>query len=108
MKLFVIAVYDRAADAYMQPGFAQAIGQAVREFSDMVNTPGHALNKHPEDYTLHAIGIWDDNNGTITCEEKPRQLAIAKDLIRSGHTHQSEDSPRTRHEISQRLNSSTS
>ena len=65
MKLQIFTVYDSAAQAYLQPFFLKARGQAVREFSDMVNKDGHQFWKHPQDYTLFYLGEYDEESGTF-------------------------------------------
>ena len=37
MKLEMLALYDAKVEAFMSPFFAQSVGAAVRELSDMVN-----------------------------------------------------------------------
>lgn len=87
MKLQVLAVRDRAADAFNIPAFVPAIGQAVRSFSDQINQapqPGNPnpLSEHPEDFDLYLLGTYDDSNGHFEAIP-PRQVAVGKDLKRS-------------------------
>lgn len=80
--LEILAVHDRQLDAYMRPFCAQSIGQAVRSFRDEVNNPQSDLNKHPEDYTLHKLGTFEESTGIIyMLKEGPEQVAIASNLI---------------------------
>lgn len=65
MKLKVFAVFDSAAEAYLQPFFVQTVGQALRSFSDAVQSEGHAFNKHAADYTLFQIGEYDESVGRL-------------------------------------------
>lgn len=85
MKLVILAVHDRAVDAFMTPMFMQSIGQAVRSFTDEVNRPAedNILYKHPEDYDLFELGTFDSNTGKFDMREDPRQVAIGKDLQRT-------------------------
>lgn len=78
----ILAVRDRAVDSFGTPIFVPAVGVAVRSFSDEVNRPESAMSAHPEDYDLFHLGTYDDALGSIACFEKPRQVAIGKDLKR--------------------------
>ncbi|AXH75097.1 MAG: nonstructural protein [Microviridae sp.] len=67
MKYLMLAVFDSAIQAYGRPIFAQTNGQAARSFTDEVNRPGedNQYYKHPEDYELHYIGVFDDATGAV-------------------------------------------
>ena len=66
MKQCVCAVMDRAVLAYQQPFFAPTTGAAVRAFRDEVLRDGSELGKHPEDYELHQVAVWDQESGEFT------------------------------------------
>lgn len=85
MILIVMSVRDRAADVFGQPMFVASRGGAIRSFGDEVNRAdaNNALHKHPEDFDLYELGIYDDSTASFTLEDKPRQLAIGKDLVRA-------------------------
>lgn len=70
MKLNVYAIYDIAVGAYMRPMFMQSDGQAKRLFIDLCSAADSEIAKHPEDYSLVRIGIWDDNTARWTEEDK--------------------------------------
>lgn len=80
MKLVILAVRDRAADAFANPFYAPTIGAAVRGFSDEMNKSDSRLRLHPEDYDLFELGTFDDNSGVFNCHA-PRQVAVGKDLV---------------------------
>ncbi len=69
MKLNVYSIYDQASGLYSRPFFTQSDAQAVREFTDIALDAEHAIGKHPADYTLFRLGIYDDNNGKLTNED---------------------------------------
>ncbi len=68
MKLNIYTIYDIASAAYMRPFFLQSDGQAKRMFSDISNDAEHDVGQHPEDYTLHRIGVYNDQNAKINPE----------------------------------------
>lgn len=84
MKLFIIAVRDRAAGAYLVPQFVTSIGAAIRSFSDEVNRadPGNSFYNHASDFDLFELGHFDDDGAVFTLLERPRQVAIGKDLVK--------------------------
>lgn len=84
MKMCVCAVRDRATDCFARPMFVQALGQAVRSFSDEINRveQDNMLHKHPEDFDLFELGTFDDSDASFELLEKPRQVAIGKDVVR--------------------------
>lgn len=88
MRRYVCAVFDSAALAYGQPFFVPAIGSALRSFTDEVNRKAqdNALAMHPEDYTLHMLGTFDDERGVFdqTGDAEPRVLARGKDVVNGG------------------------
>ena len=83
MKLHVVSVRDRAADAFGRPIFVAAIGQAIRSFQDEINRSGenNEMNKHPDDYDLYHLGTWDDESGKFEMLAEPKQLAIGKQVV---------------------------
>lgn len=73
-------VFDTKAEIYLPPIYYKATGEALRAFSDTVNSSDHAFHKHPEDYCLFEIGTYDDQNAgieTIT----PKSLGLAIEYI---------------------------
>lgn len=76
----IVAVRDRAAEAYMRPFFVGTANMAIRSFMDEVNRE-HAENQlfaHPDDFDLYELGVFDDNSGSITCHETPKLLMLGK------------------------------
>lgn len=70
MRLNVYTIFDVASGMYMRPFFMQSDGQATRAFKDIATDADHEIGKHPEDYSLFRIGIFDDNKGTLSPEDK--------------------------------------
>lgn len=79
MILNVMAVKDRAADAYMQPFFSPTEAMAVRSFREECGKAESPFFKNPEDFDLYWLGSFDDNKGVIQ-SESPRLVARAQDL----------------------------
>lgn len=66
MKHIIFSVYDNVAKAFIPPFFLPNEDMAKRAFSDAVNDEKHQFSQHPEDYSLYAVGSFDDTNGMIT------------------------------------------
>lgn len=80
MKLEIFTVYDSKAKAYLPPFFLPMVGQATRVFQNAANDPTHSFGANPGDYTLFHIGVFDDDNGTITNMKAAQNLGIAQEF----------------------------
>lgn len=81
--LTIVAVKDRAVDAYNRPFYVPTIGAAIRSFTDEVNRTDSEMNAHPEDYDLYDMGTFCDQTGTFLPADGgvPRVISRAQDLI---------------------------
>ena len=70
MKLNIYTIFDTASGLYMRPFYQQSDGAAMRSFKDIATDPEHEVGRHPEDYSLFRIGVYDDNNAEITVEDR--------------------------------------
>lgn len=74
------AIYDSKAEAWMNPLWFQATGQAIRSFGDAVNKVDSEFGMHPEDYTLFLLGDFDPQTGKVSVLEAPVSLAVGINL----------------------------
>lgn len=79
MKIY--AIYDHATEAFGQPFFVKAQGQAVRSFRDECENPESQFAKHPGDFDLFYIGEYNEENGTIT-QQGTERVARASDFAK--------------------------
>jgi len=79
MKMF--AVYDSKAGVFARPFFTHNAAVATRGFVEEVNKPDTEFNKHHEDYTLFAIGEYDDAKGLVIPLTSPQSLGLASEFI---------------------------
>lgn len=70
-------VFDKKAQAHMIPFFCSNLQVAARAFADAANTPGHQLNRNPEDFTLHHLGTFDDEKAVFALLPQPVHLGNA-------------------------------
>ncbi len=68
MKLNAYTILDTASGAYTRPLFFQSDGQASRWFKDEAQNAETPIGKHPEDYSLHRIGSFNDNTAELLPE----------------------------------------
>lgn len=80
MTLLVFAVFDKKIGVYLQPFFQSTRGQAARTFGDNVLEPGSVIGKHPEDYSLYEIGMYEDGAGELV-PSRPVHVAAAVDFV---------------------------
>lgn len=81
-KLRVYAVYDSKVKAYMNPFFMRSDGEALRGWMDVCNDKSTQFNKHPGDFSLMALGEYDEQSGKFSCEAAPRSLGLAVEFVR--------------------------
>ena len=82
MKVKIFAIYDSKAEAYLQPFFMPARGQAIRAFTEAVNDKSTNFYKHAEDYTLFEIGEYDDATAGVTALNAKTSLGCAIEFRR--------------------------
>lgn len=81
MKQLLIAIKDRAIDAYMRPFTVPHKNAAIRSFQDEANRAESEIAKHPEDYDLYYLASYEEETGKFTdIPEQPELIARAQDL----------------------------
>jgi hypothetical protein len=77
MQKVYYAVYDRKAEMYSQPFLEIKDGTAIRAVQDIViNNKDHPFAKHPSDFSLFRLGIFDETTGEITGEKLSKLIEI--------------------------------
>jgi hypothetical protein len=69
MKKPMFAVFDNVAKLYMQPFLETTDGTAVRAIQDAAKGD-HPFAKHPADFTLTRLGMYDEETGTLNQDSK--------------------------------------
>lgn len=80
MNHYLVAVKDRAIDAFMRPFTVRAKQEAIRSFTEEAQKPESEISKHPEDYDLYFLGTFEDQTGKLESPEQPQLLVRAQDL----------------------------
>lgn len=63
-------MYDTKAELFCRPFLAMNDQVAKRMFAELINNPDTDMGKWPADYTLFALGQYDDTTAEITLMEK--------------------------------------
>lgn len=75
VKKVYYAVYDRKAEMFSSPFLEVKDGTAIRAVQDVViNQSDHAFAKHPSDFSLHRLGVFDDETGIIEGQKEPKKV----------------------------------
>lgn len=82
MKM-ILSLRDRKAELFMQPFFVVSLGVAYRNLLDELQRGGddNVLAKHPGDFQLYDIGVFDDDTGEVTGHSHPRLLCEVEQLL---------------------------
>ncbi len=83
MKSELFAIWDAAAERYIEPFPAPTIAIALRGFQEACETDGHQFRKFPEDYALFHIGSFDQELGELI-PMTARKLALAGSFVHGG------------------------
>lgn len=68
MKMIIVGIFDRKAQAFIEMTSTPSIGVAARQFTEAVNKPSESpIYKWPEDFELYELGIWDTESGQPAC-----------------------------------------
>jgi len=76
----MFSVYDSKATAYCVPFASVNLSTALRDFAFAANDPSSEINRHPLDYSLFQIGLFDDETGVLT-PQTPLNLGMAAQFI---------------------------
>lgn len=79
MKKPMFAVYDNVAKMYLTPFVETTDGTAVRAIQDAMKGD-HPFAKHPQDFTLSRLGIYDEELGDLNQDSKADIIEL-KQLI---------------------------
>jgi len=78
------AVYDKKAEAFMNPFGSRTNGEAIRSFMDAVRDANSPFHKYPEDFYLARIGEWNDATGKlVSADDEPIAIIGGLDCVKS-------------------------
>jgi hypothetical protein len=77
MQLQIFAIYDKKAEAHLNPFFLSQKGQALRELQQAVQNEKTMIFQYPEDFSLWKLGDFDNRTGILIPLVKPEFLEEA-------------------------------
>lgn len=81
MLLNAYSVYDVKSLTYSPPFFQPAHGSAARMFSDLANDANTSVGRHPADYSLFCLGLFDDQTGKLLALDQREHIADAVSFV---------------------------
>lgn len=82
MKIF--AMYDRQAQNYPMPPFAESSTvAALRGFDVAVNKGESIFSRFPDDFELHELATFDSSTGHIIPTPEPANLGTARTVLKT-------------------------
>lgn len=86
MKLFMYSIFDSASGVYDRPFCALTDAAAIRSFADIAVDESTPIGRHPEDFSLFRVGLFDDNKGAIEpqnaeCISRAHELAASRGVV---------------------------
>lgn len=81
MILNAYTVYDNKALCYSAPFFSNTDGSAVRMFSDLANDTNTNVGRHPGDFSLFCVGLFNDSMAMLEPKLPIRHVIDATSLL---------------------------
>lgn len=79
-KQLVVSAYDSRIQVWGRPQFMINKPDALRGWEEVCNDGQSPFSKHPTDFALYAIGIWDDQQGVFMPFETKQIIASASEV----------------------------
>lgn len=81
----IITIFDKKTGLYDRPISVNHVGEAIREFDNLIKQPGNKYSMNPEDFSVFQIATYEVETGTISMIKPYLHLA---DGIKNGdHTN---------------------
>lgn len=81
MKLCVMSLFDSKVKAFASPFFSPSEESAIRSVCDEAQRPDSMLHRHPEDFSIFRLGIFDDQDGALVAETVPCSLGLVSGFL---------------------------
>lgn len=85
MKLEMYSMFDAKTKTYGRPFYMLNEAQTIRSMVDLMIDGDSDPARHPEDFILFKVGVWDDSSATIEIQTpqivcKLHELKISQTL----------------------------
>ncbi len=77
----IFTVYDSKAHAHLPPFQMHRSEQAIRSFTDCVNSEKHVFSAHPGDYQLFHHGSFENETAAFTLMANPKSLGNGLEFV---------------------------
>lgn len=84
MKFVVLSLYDSKVRAFAQPFVSPSEEAGMRSVVDEAQRADSMLHRHPEDFQLMRLGVFDDQDGLLVSEVSPAGLGLVSSLMGKG------------------------
>jgi hypothetical protein len=81
MKFCVLALFDSKVKAFSQPFFSPSEEAGIRSVVDEAGRGDSMLQRHPEDFQVCRLGVFDDQDGLLVSERSPVGLGLVSSLM---------------------------
>lgn len=82
MNLKLFSVRDSKVEAFLAPFTARTTAEALRMWSETVNSPDSSFAKHSEDFCLFELGEFDSGSGCLSVLPQPHSLGLAAQFVK--------------------------
>lgn len=79
-KKILFGILDAPAGCYRSIFPGLSVGEATRGFSDLANNSDTDVGRHPNDFALYKLGVWNDVSGIIEPLDRPEVVIQASAL----------------------------
>lgn len=81
MLLNAYTLYDSKALTYSPPFYCTAHGAAVRMVMDLAADPNTSVGRHPADFTLYCVGMFNDAVGGLLPSDSREHISDVLPLV---------------------------
>lgn len=71
----LFSVYDKKAEFFSDPFCRLTRSEALRDFSDLVRDNSTSVSRHPEDYALYLLAVFENVSGSWTVRKAPEVIS---------------------------------
>lgn len=79
--LLLFAIFDSKAGFWMPPMAFRSRGEALRSFQTAANDKRTNVGLHPHDYSLHEIGTYSQEDGSVQGNKTTENLGLAVQYV---------------------------
>lgn len=82
----LVSIRDAKAGYYYPPRPVRSLGEALRDFTSLVNDKNTVLGQHPHDFALFEVGRWDERTCCFALLASPQHRASGHELVDGLHS----------------------